>query len=115
MDATVSQAEVRRPRIRGRKGRIAKWCGLVACVLIVGVWAASRWFTAGFRPRFAESTWIVIECNTGCLAVGALWWEGTGRDRDERRERAIAAAATEPTWLFARNSEPMWRWRFRWG
>ncbi len=70
------------PRIR----RVAKWTGLVACVLIVVVWAVSLRKTLGFvgYDWVAGTTdgWIVVVSDPACPFGQEGWYQSAAGSND---------------------------------
>ena len=64
-------------RAPSRTRRIAKWTGLVVCVVIVGMWAVSTWVGVYWQRR--SNPHVIVGLTYGDLTV--LW----GRDIASRR------------------------------
>ena len=105
-------------RIRGRKGRIAKWCGFFACVLIVGAWVASRWCYVRWTPG-TRWTRVTLSCWSGRIELGISRWPedlvARIKDKPDLIARLEQTWQDQPVWLAGYEPNPefhRWFWWF---
>ncbi len=85
---------------RGRVRRVAKWVGLVVCLVLAGVWLSSRWWGVR-RTAMTNGRWLNLEIGRGVFAYNEVESEGTSLTR-------------KPEWSFRAPTPAMLIWRPSW-